>query len=106
MFGLGMPELIVLLLILLVVIGPIWVSIRLRKRAPNTRWIGIVLSIIFCPWGHLYVEGAAVYIITLVVLAGISKALTGTVILPFIVSPLMMWYRFNKLSKVSTSNVS
>jgi hypothetical protein len=99
MFGLGMQELIVLLIILLVIIVPIWITIRLKKKTPNKQWIGILLSIIFCPWGHLYIEGSAGYIIALFILAGISKALTGAFILPFIASPLIMWYRFTKLSK-------
>jgi hypothetical protein len=106
MFGIGTQELIILLIILLVIIVPIWVSIRLRKKVPNKQWLAITLSIIFCPWGHLYLEGAAGYIIALFLLAGISKALTGAFLLPFVASPLMMWYRFNKLSKARTLDVS
>ena len=99
MFGIGLPELIVLLLIPLFIVIPICLTRYFQKRFPDKRWVGITLSIIFCPWGHLYLKGASWYIITLVILAGISKTVLDGYFLPFLLSPFLMWYRFNKLTK-------
>jgi len=101
MFGIGLPELIVLILILLSIILPIWITRNIQKKFPNKKWLGITLSIIFCPWGHLYLKGASWYIISLLLSAGISKGIFNNFLLPYLFSPILMWYRFNKLGKLA-----
>ncbi len=94
---LGMPELIVLSVVAIFFVLPIWLSVYLRKKAPNIIGLGIFLSLIFCPMGHLYLENATGYIIALFVIAGISKAALGSFFIAFVASPLLMWYRFYKI---------
>jgi hypothetical protein len=87
-------------LIVIIIFLPIQIgfSIYARKKAPRSRILGIFLSVIFCPWGHLYLEGAAIYIATLFIVAGISIGVFHSYLLAVVVSPFLMWHRLSKLS--------
>jgi hypothetical protein len=97
--GVEINGIIVFFLILITAVA-MCLTIYLGNRFPNRRWLGILLSIIFAPWGQAYIEGSPRYIIALVMIAMFSKAALGNYFLPLICSPLMMWYRFNKLYKI------
>jgi hypothetical protein len=102
-FGTGTVNGMVLFLLVLLTVASIWFTIYLSNNYPGKQWLGIILSIVFTPWGQLYLEGSTRYIIALVMITGFSKALLGTYLLPFICSPIMMWCRFNKLSKTKNA---
>lgn len=87
---------IVVLLIILATAVSIGLTIYLGNRFPGKRWLGILLSIIFTPWGQAYIEGSSRYIMALIIITMFSKVALGNYLLPFICSPLMMWLRFNK----------
>ncbi len=90
---------VVVLVLVVATIASMWVTIYLAKRFPERRWLGIVLSIVFAPWGQLYLEGSEGYIMALVFITMFSRAALGSFVLPFVFSPIMMWYRFDKLCK-------
>jgi hypothetical protein len=96
MFGLGIPELIVIIIALVILFVQFYLPIYLRRIYPLKIWLGILLSILLIPFGHLYVDGSAIYIITLIVVAVVSKAFTGGFILAVIASPIIMYYRISK----------
>jgi hypothetical protein len=85
--------------IIFTIIG-VCLTIYLGNRFPNKRWLGILLSIIFPPWGQAYIEGSSRYIIALFFISMISKGALGNYFLPMICSPIMMWYRFDRLYKI------
>jgi hypothetical protein len=93
---------IILTGIVFTIIG-ICLTIYLGNRFPDKRWLGILLSIVFAPWGQAYIEGSSKYIMALFLITVISKGGLGNYYLPLICSPIMMWYRFNKLSKTKAA---
>ena len=97
MFGIGAPELIVILVLLLFLILPIWLSLFLRKKYPGKIWLGLLLCFLLTPLGQLYVEGAIIWIIALFVCHVIFKAVVGNIaiawLLTSILSSMIMYYR-------------
>jgi hypothetical protein len=57
MFGIGLPELIVLVVMFLIVFGPIIAVSYCRKHYPNRLWIGIVLCLVNGGIGQFYLPG-------------------------------------------------
>jgi len=100
MFGIGAPELIVILVLLLFLILPIWLSLFLRKKYPDKIWLGLLLSFLFTPLGQLYVEGAIIWIIVLFVCHVIFNSVVGNIALAWtltsILSSMIMYYRLLK----------
>jgi len=98
-FETGRVNSVVLLLLVLFTVASIWLTIYLGNRFPGKRWLGILLSIIFAPWGQIYLEGATRYIVALVLITMFSKVALDSYLLTLICSPVMMWVRFNKQYK-------
>jgi hypothetical protein len=100
MFGIGVPELIVIFILLFLLILPIWLSLFLRKQFPGKIWLGLLLSFIFTPLGQLYLEGAILWIILLFICHVIIKVLLGNLMLAWlltmILSSMIMYYRLLK----------
>ena len=105
MFGIGIPELIVIIILLLSLFIQLYLPIFLKKRYPLKMWLGILLSIILFPFGHLYIDRAAIYIIALIIVAALSQALTGELGFSVIVSPIIMYFRISKEIKKSRPNI-
>ena len=98
MYGIGLWEILILLIILVIIVGPILLSLFLRKKYPRKMWVGIVLSFFFAPFGQLYLEGGAVYIIALIVIIAVALQYgTGYFFLSNIVSAIIMYYRMRKV---------
>jgi len=96
----------VILLLVLYTFLAISLIIYLGNRFPRKRWLGILLSIIFSPWGQAYIEGSSRYIVALIILTFLSKAsLDNYYLLPLICSPIMMWFRFNKYKKSEAEQI-
>lgn len=103
MFGIGVPELIlVLLIVLLVFVIPIRMSLYLSRRFPNKRWLAILLSLLFYAWGQLYLPRASLYIVALIAIGVVEFLVTGNFIYSRLLSPLVMWYRLYNAEKANT----
>lgn len=105
MFGIGIPEIIVLAIIAVLTATAIGVPIYLRSHFSIKKWLGITLSIILVPWGQLYLKGASIFIVLLLIFAMLSNILIGNFLLAILVSPFLMWYRFNKLLKLKNQKL-
>lgn len=107
MFGLGIPELIVILLLILLLVLNIWLPDYLRKKYPNKIWIGLILCFLFLPLGQLYVDGAAIWIIALFVSMGIFRSIFGDSTLAWlstsILSAMIIYYRLLKVMGPKTT---
>jgi hypothetical protein len=110
MFGFGTTEIIISLVILLVLLGPVFLTLFLKKRFPNRKNLGIFLSLLFAPVGQLYLEGATLYFIVLFVF---YLLMNGTFQQPLVVwiansilSALVMLYRFAKLEPPNTLKIN
>lgn len=57
MFGIGVPELIVLVVVFLIIFGPIAAVHYCRKHYPARLWIGIVLCLFNGGIGQFYLPG-------------------------------------------------
>jgi len=73
MFGIGWPELLILfVLVFVLIIGPIWLVLFLRKKSPNKTWLAILLCFIFPIFGQLYLKKAGTSIFLLIILGVIA----------------------------------
>ena len=101
-YGVGLFELLIILVILGIAIGiPVGVTLLLRKKMPGTLWIGILLNIVFCPFGQFYLKKQAwlffipLFILDLLIL--FKRYTYGWYVLVTI-SALIILLRFKKLS--------
>lgn len=108
MFGLGIPELIVVFILLLLVVLSFWLPRYLKKKQPGKIWIGLLLSFILPPFGQLYVDGSAIWIIALFFGHVIFKSVSGNLaiawLLTSVLSSMIMYYRLLKSSVPKSIN--
>jgi hypothetical protein len=101
MFGFGAQEIIVILMLLVIIFGPLWLTVFLRKKYPQREWLGIILAFVFAPVGQFYLDGAIWYTIGLFVIYLIIKSITEISAVSWLAtcffSSLLMYYRFSKL---------
>lgn len=78
MVNVGPAELLNTALIFFITIAiPAWVTLFVKKKMPGKLWAGIALSFFFPMIGHLYLDGAALYILMLFGIALIIKKAVG-----------------------------
>lgn len=110
MIVVGPDELLNLLIIFLVVIAiPAWVTLFVKKKMPNKLWAGLALSFFFPPLGQLYLDGAVLYVLMLFIFSIVMKGLSGGAniwLIIAIISALVMLYRFKKLKNAGTKDPS
>ena len=87
-------------LILVLIIGiPIWITFFLRKVIPGKLWLGLLLSVLFFPFGHFYLKGGVVYIILLFAVEILLSLLVSNEIVLGLVgaglSVVLMYTRFH-----------
>jgi hypothetical protein len=97
----GADELIQIFLIFFIMIAiPVWLTLFVKKKMPGKLWAGIALCIFFPFFGHLYLDGATLYLISLFVISIIIKKIMGgmsTWLFIGIISALTMYIRFRNL---------
>jgi hypothetical protein len=78
MFNVSFPE-VIIIIILVLILGLPWILITnfLKKKYPGRMWLGILLTIIFVPFGQLYLDGGIYWMIALIILLVLSKTLNG-----------------------------
>ncbi len=96
--------LFLIVLILVFVIAPIWLSQFLRKKYPRVTWIGIALAVALCPIGQWYLENALPWIIGLFLFHVLVNAILGNLAIAWIITSFMsgmiMYYRLSKTPKI------
>jgi uncharacterized membrane protein YhfC len=88
---------------------PIWITLFVKKKMPNKLPAGIALSFFFPFVAHLYLDGALIYILILIVITvTIGYASIGLSIWPTIniLSALLIFYRFKKLKNAETKDTT
>jgi hypothetical protein len=82
------------------VAGPVWLSLFLRRRHPNSKKIGLPLAVLFPIFSQFYVPGAAGAIIVVFSCGVILYKLSVTGILLWVctgfVSAALMYRRLNR----------
>jgi hypothetical protein len=100
MGGVGIPELLVIALVIGSVAFPVWLSYFLRKKYPRRIWIGMLLAFLFPPLGQLYLEGALWWILGLSLMFSVFKIASGNTqfagLSLMILSAMVMYYRLLK----------
>ncbi|MBI4825017.1 MAG: hypothetical protein HY807_01155 [Nitrospirae bacterium] len=102
MVTVGPDGLVMLFFVFFVTIAiPAWVTLFVKKKMPGKLWAGLALSFFFPLIGQLYLDGAALYIFILFIIAVIIKIALSGVSVWFIISlisALTMYVRFRKLA--------
>lgn len=100
MGGVGIPELLVITILIGSVAFPLWLSYFLRKKYPRRIWIGMLLAFFFPALGQWYLEGALWWILGLGLTFSVLKKVSGNTqlawLLSMILSALVMYYRLLK----------
>jgi hypothetical protein len=106
MFGLGMQEFLILGALVIILALPIVLSLYLRKVAPGRMSVGLPLSLIFVPFGQLYLQGAAIYIglliIALLIFYFAIPSALGYFLATGIASAGIMYYRLKEAGQSNT----
>ena len=105
LYAMGIPEAIIILIILSLIALSFWLPIHLRKKYPNKLIIGLSLAIVFIPFGQLYIKQAAIYYVVLLSFAQVaffvfSIPMLAVLIISIISSCLIMYYRLNKEKQI------
>jgi H+/Cl- antiporter ClcA len=100
MGGVGIPELLVIAILIGLIAFPIWLSCFLRKKYPRRIWIGMLLAFFLPALGQWYLEGALWWILGLGLTWSVFKIASGNAPLAWIstmiLSALVMYYRLLK----------
>lgn len=99
MEGVGINQVIALALAVGAVVIPVWLGLRLRRTRPGVLWIGIVLTLLFGPLGHIYVAGwLPWFLILLGVCLGAQQLLPpeAAMLVMIVSSPLVMFFRMRR----------
>jgi|GEM_PF-2154690 len=104
--GIGLPEIIVIFFVIHSIFVPIWITIRLSKKYPSKKWLGIVLSLLFGPIGQLYIiKGSAKWIIIVLLCVAFILVPTKNYAISYfignIISAITMYYRMPKNERTS-----
>ena len=100
MYGMGLQELIVVLILIIFIIFPLYLPFLLKKRFPNRLWIGLTLCFISGS-AQFYLTGGLKYFIALAILYVFLKMLIGNDLYALLIdgffSAGVMYWRFLKL---------
>ncbi|WP_432738490.1 hypothetical protein [Maridesulfovibrio sp. FT414] len=99
MTGIGINEILLVLIILGATILPFWLGLRLRKTRPDVLWIGIVLTMLFGPLGQVYVEGWIPWFLILLGVCIAAQQLLppeAAMLIMIVSSPLVLFFRMRR----------
>jgi hypothetical protein len=95
----GLLNIIVVFFVMIVI--PVWLTLFMKKKLPNKLPAGLALSFFFPLIGHLYLDGAARYILMLFIIALVTKKAAGDLsiwLIISLISAITMYIRFKKLA--------
>jgi hypothetical protein len=102
----GITEIIVIVLVIGIFFVFLRVPFMLRNKYPDRFWLGTLLSFLLGPFGHNYLPKSGWWVVALIFIFGIIKALTNDTniagSLTWILSGFVFIFRFRKKLKLDT----